>query len=376
MEHGKRFLIRHLGNMGDMVFFIPPVVETLKKKYPDCHITFVTAWGYKQKTVWSQMSWRDAIDAFSALMRGKLLERPAHWGQRNQGGFSIALMMTNPHIDQLIHWHDTKLDLAGHTCQEEGRSFPTWNKSYYEQQKKSGGYAGVYELDFGLSMNDNPIQKMYEALDLPEENFSQYHLYFTDEDKAIAQAVMNGKPRPRIMLLEALAAANTRGWDPDKLPRLEQAIKKTYGVDPMWFGGKYIPEHKGQPLTLRQNIATFLYADAVIGVLSGPLHFAAAVGVPTLTLYGDQPLHRAAPAYFLNEYTPEHKKHRTLLGPSPTPITFLKDETAPAVLTAREQSGQGYKGWLQPGHQATKACLAPITVPEVMLILHDMLQPV
>jgi hypothetical protein len=87
MAHGKRFLIRHLGNMGDLVFFIPPVLETLKKKYPDCHITFVTAWGYKQK------GWKLTLAETNKKRR---VARKAEWGQRNQGGFSIALMMTNP----------------------------------------------------------------------------------------------------------------------------------------------------------------------------------------------------------------------------------------------------------------------------------------
>src|SRR3989344_7091066 len=108
----KRFLVRHVGNMGDLTFFIPPVLATLKKVYPGCHITFMTAWGFKDT-------------------RGR-------WGKRNQDGFCIALMLSSPHIDQLIHYHDSALALDGSLCREEGRRIPTWSKTYYEQQKRDG----------------------------------------------------------------------------------------------------------------------------------------------------------------------------------------------------------------------------------------------
>jgi hypothetical protein len=378
MPQPKRFLIRHVGNMGDMVFFVPPILETLKKRYPDCHITFVTAWGYKKKGSRLTLEKIDEprTSPFQSLWRRRVARR-AKWGERNQGGFSIALMMTNPHIDQLVHWHDTVLDLDSTTCQEEGRQFPTWNKKYFAQQKQSGAYDAVWELDFGLTIDDDPVRRMYEAIGLPQETLSNYKLYFTEQDKAIAAAVMQDKPQPRIVLLESLKGANTRGWDTEKVPLLEQAIRGAYNVEPLWFGGQYIPQYEGTPLTLRQNIATLKHADVAIGVLSGPLHFAAAVGLPTITLYGDQPLHRAAPAYFLNEYiTSEAKKHRTLVGPTPSPITFLKSASAPAPLSPREATTQGYEDWLRPGRQATKSCLAPITVDEIMAVLHDMLKKV
>ncbi|MFH1353925.1 MAG: glycosyltransferase family 9 protein [bacterium] len=337
----KRFLIRHLGNMGDMVFFIPPVLATLKKHYPGCHITFVTVWGFKDKK--------------------------GQWGKRDQGGFSIHLIMTNPHLDQLVHYHDTKLSLDGKICREDGQSFPTWNKKYYDQQKNSGRYDQVFELDFGLKVDDNPIQRMYETIGLPNETLTDYKIYFTDRDLAAAQAVIDDAPRPRIVLLEGLASTTTRGWDPGKIPALEQAIKEVYQVDPIWFGGNYIPDYQGRSLSLRENIATLSYCDAGIGVMSGPIHFAAAADLPTLTLYCDHPIHRAAPAYFLG------KKHRTLLGPSTRPYQLLKNEQPAIALTPAEISRQQFKSWNQPGRQTTKTCLSVITVDEIMLVLKEML---
>lgn len=334
--------------MGDHVFFIPPILETLKRVYPGCHLTLVTAWGYKDN-------------------RGR-------WGKRNQGGFCLHLMQTNPHVDKLIHWHDTKLSLSGDICREDGQAYPTWSQAYYEAQKASGQYDAVYELDFGLGYADNPMQKMYERIGLPEETFSHYQLYFTDQDKEVAGQLMRTVPQPRIVLLEGFESQTTRGWDPKKIPQLQSAIKKVYGAEPIWFGSRASGEYRSRPLSLRENMATLTFANVAIGVMSGPLHFAAAAGIPTLTLYADQPLHRAAPAYFLNAYIADsHKKHRTLLGPAQEPYRLLKSPTPDSNLTPSEQATQNFRDWQHPGRQASKTGLAAISVDEVMTVLHDML---
>ena len=148
--------------MGDMVFFVPPILEAIKKKYPDSHITFVTAWGFKNKY-------------------GK-------YGKRNQGGFCISLMMTNPHINQLVHFHSTKLSLTGELCIEEGKAFPTWNSDYYEQQKNNNNYDAVYELDVGIVQDENPLEHLYRDIGMSDEYFSNYKLYFTDHDREVAKS--------------------------------------------------------------------------------------------------------------------------------------------------------------------------------------------
>ncbi len=341
--------------MGDMIFLVPPVLATLKRRYPDCHITFVTAWGFKEKK------------------RGFNFRQHDFWGKRNQSGFCIALIMTNPHIDQLVHWHDSKTSLTGSICSEDSQSFPTWSRQYYQQQKETGGYDDVFELDFGLATQDNPLKKVYEAMGMSDENYTNYTIYLTDHDKKVAREVMSEFPHPRIVLLEGLEGTTTRGWDPGKIISLEKTITDKYGTAPLWFGGKYSHYYQGHPLSLRQNIATLSYCDVGIGVMSGPLHFAAAVGLPTLTLFCDQPLHRAAPAYFLNSYIKDDlKKHRTLLGPTGNEMKCLKEGTTFVNLTPAEKSAQNYRDWNQPGRQSTKSCLAVVSMDEVMRVLDDM----
>lgn len=342
----KRFLIRHVGNMGDLVFFVPPILETLKRKYPDSHITLVTAWGLKDK-------------------KGR-------WGMRNQGGFCISLMMTNPHIDQLVHFHSTKTSLDGSICIEEDVSFPTWSEEYYNQQKASKSYDDVFELDIGIQQDENPLEHLYAHIGMPEETYTNYKIYLTDKDIEVAKSVMSNFPHPRIVLLESIEGRTTRGWDPAKLPVLEKAIEKAYGCPPIWFGAKFLHEYEGRPITLRENIATLTLCDAAIGVLSGPLHFAAAVGLPTITLMCDQPNYRAAPAHFLNEYISDQAKlHRTLVGPTGPVLGFLKEGSTQINLTPAQWNNQGYTDWSNPGNQSTKSCVAVISVDEVMTVLKE-----
>lgn len=342
----KKFLIKHVGNMGDMVFFIPPILEAIKTKNPDCEITFVTAWGFKDKY--------------------------NRWGKRNQGGFCISLMMTNPHIDHLVHYHDAKTSLEATLCIEEGIGFPTWSREYYEQQKLNDSWDGIFELDVGILQDENPLEHLYRDIGMPEAYFTNYKIYLTDSDRTVAQSVMQSYQFPRIVLLEGLDGQTTRGWDPVKVAQLEREIHLRYNVSPMWFGAKYMHDYRGRPLTLRENIATLTFCDTAIGVLSGPLHFAAAVGLPTITLYCDQPICRAAPAYYLNEYIQEEtKKHRTLLGPTGEKLGFLKEGSTQINLTSRQWNQQGYVNWSKPGLQATKSCLSVITVNEVMAVLGD-----
>ncbi|MEK7499706.1 MAG: hypothetical protein AAB649_03810, partial [Patescibacteria group bacterium] len=114
------------------------------------------------------------------------------------------------------------------------------------------------------------------------------------------------------------------------------------------------------------------FCDVGIGVPSGPLHFAAGVGLPTITLMCDQPIYRVGPAVFFNTYiTEEAKLHRTLLGPTGPVLGFLKEGSTKINLTPAEWESQGYSNWMNPGKQHTKSCVSVITVSEVMTVLAD-----
>jgi ADP-heptose:LPS heptosyltransferase len=334
----RHILIKHVGNMGDHLFLVGPLLEVLTRRYPEAEITLVTAWGYKNQ-------------------RGR-------WGERNQDGYCIALMMENPHIDHLVHWHDSKRSLEGELCIEENKHFPTWDPAYYASQKAS--YDRVLELDFGLAISDNPLERVYAEAGLPGETYGNYPFYGSAADWEVGRAVAELFPQPRLVLLEGLDGQTMRGWDAAKVRQLTERLEVELGLQPIWFGAKYQKQHHGQPLTLRQNIAFAGSCDLAVGVMSGPMHFAAAAGVPTICLYGGQPLHRAAPSFFLNPHIPDARNHHvTIEGPTCDEPCLLKREIACKNLVGAERRTAGFRSWREPGRQHDKSCVATIPVDTV-----------
>jgi hypothetical protein len=331
----KKILLKHVGNMGDHLFLVGPALEVLSQQYPQTEITLVTAWGYK--------------------------DHKGHWGERNQDGFCISLMQENPHIDHLVHWHDKILSLEGEICHEGGKSYPTWNKKHYESVKKD--YDLVAELDFGLGIFDNPVEKVFEQLGLKNIVNGNYPFYGSENDWKVGKSVAEQFPGPRIVFLESINGQTMRGWDPEKTIQLENKIKTDLGITPIWFGAKYPKTFDGRGLTLRENIAFAGSCDIGIGVMSGPLHFAAAAGLQTICLYGGQPLHRAAPSFFLNPHISDPKKyHITIDGPTCNVPCFLKREKPCKNLSPTEAKSAKFRSWQEPGRQSDKSCVATIAV--------------
>jgi len=347
MSEPKNILLKHVGNMGDHLFIVGPILEIISKRFPKAEVTLLTAWGYK--------------------------DRKGHWGDRNQDGFCIALMQENPHIHHLVHWHDKKLSLDGKICTEEGKQYPTWNKKHYDKIKNE--YDLVAELDFGIGIFDNPVQKALERIGLNSINYGNYPFYGSPNDWLVGKSVAEQFPGPRVVFLESINGTTMRGWDPEKTSILEEKIKSELGITPIWFGAKYPQKYNGRNLTLRENIAFAGSCDIGIGVMSGPLHFAASAGLQTVCLYGGQPLHRAAPSYFLNPYIKDPKKyHLTIEGPTCNEPCFLKREIPCKNISRVDSPSTKFKSWQEPGRQSDKSCVASISVETVFVTVKEALK--
>lgn len=347
--HGKprRLLLKHVGNMGDHLFLVSPLLEVLTRRFPSAEVTLVTAWGYK--------------------------DAHGRWGKRNQDGYCIALMKEHPHVDHLVHWHDSKRSLTGDICVEEGVRFPTWDPAWYERVKPD--YDMALELDFGLSVFDNPLTRVYELAGLSGETYGRYPFYASPSDWRIGRAVAETLPRPRVLLLEGLNGKTMRGWDPAKVTELEEGLKKSYGITPSWFGAFSPRSFSGRQLTLREHIAFAGSCDLAVGVSGGPLHFAAAAGTQTICLYGGQPLHRSAPSYFLNPHIQDTTRHHiTIEGPTCDEPCFLKRDRPCRNLSPEEARASGFQSWREPGRQSDKSCVATIPVSTVLAAVGDALR--
>lgn len=341
-----RILIKHVGNLGDHLFLVGPLLEVLARRHPDAEVTLVAAWGYK--------------------------DAHGRWGKRNQDGFCIALMKENPHIDQLVHWHDDACSLDGDICVEEGVHFPTWNPEEYERQKRTADL--VAELDFGISVFDNPLEKVYETVGLRGETEGRYPFYGTQSDWRVGRAVAARLPRPRVVFLEGLDGPTMRGWDPEKVAALSRRLVEELGITPVWFGAQHPKTYHGRPLTLREHVAFVGSCDLAIGVMGGPMHLAAAAGSQTICLYGGQPLHRAAPSFFINPSLADARaRHVTIEGPTCDEPCFLKRDRPCKNLTEEAARTSGFQSWKSPGRQRDKSCVATIPVDTVFAAARETL---
>lgn len=343
----ERLLLKHVGSLGDHLFLVGALLEGIARRRPDAEVTLVTAWGYK--------------------------DRRGHWGKRNQDGYCITLMKENPHINQLVHWSDENLSLAGRICAEEGRHFPTWNRAHFERIRAD--YHTAVELEFGLSAEENPLERIAAATGLVDTRLGPYPFYATDADWAVGRAVAERLPHPRVALLEGLNGTTMRGWDPVKVQVLEHALSRTLRTPPIWWGEANTPLHHGRRLTLRENIAFLGALDLAIGVMGAPMHFAAAAGVQTICLFGGQSYNRVAPGYFLNPYVPDSTRHHlTIFGPTCDEPCLLKREIPCKNLHGEDRTTTGFKSWREIGRQSDKSCVATIPVEQVLAAAAQALQ--
>lgn len=334
----KRVLLKQVGNLGDHLFLVGALLEGLDRAWPDAEISLVTAWGYKNH-------------------RGQ-------WGKRNQDGYCISLMKENPHVDHLIHWSDFYRSLDATFCREEGRAFPTWDRAHFDAVAKN--YDVVAELEFGLAVEENPLERIAASVGLPQLKLGPYPLYATADDWAVGRAIADRLPRPRVVFLEGMEGASMRGWDPQKAQCLVARFARECGIRPLWWGAQHAPLFHGRTLTLRENIAFLGACDLAIGVMGAPMHFAAAAGIQTICLYGAQPYHRAAPGFFFNATIEDpNRQHVTIFGPTCDEPCFLKRALPCKNLRGADRITAGFQSWRHPGRQSDKSCVAAIPVETV-----------
>lgn len=343
----KRVLLKHVGNLGDHLFLVGALLEGLARVWPEAEISLVAAWGYK--------------------------DHHGRWGKRDQDGYAIALMKENPHVDHLIHWSDLSRSLDAKICVEEGRAFPTWDRAHFDAVARD--YDVVAELEFGLEIEENPLERIAAAAGLPRLAIGPYPLYATADDQAVGRAIADRFPRPRVVFLEGVDGTSMRGWDPAKAQILEERLMQTIAVRPIWWGAQFPSLYRGRKLTLRENISFLGNCDLAIGVMGAPMHFAASAGVQTLCLYGAQPYRRAAPGFFFNPTIPDQvRQHVTIFGPTCDEPCFLKRAVPCKNLRGEDRITTGFQRWQQPGRQADKSCVSAIPVQTVFAATQNILE--
>jgi lipopolysaccharide heptosyltransferase I len=135
----------------------------------------------------------------------------------------------------------------------------------------------------------------------------EFHIPVPPQAVSVAQSVLSGSPRPRIVL-HPTARWRTKLWEPDRWRALARALlaegtgvvltgsrDDESAVAAILAGLDPSPMSLVGRLTLPELAAVLREADLMISVDSGPLHIAAAVGTPVVALFGPTDPRRTGP---------------------------------------------------------------------------------
>jgi ADP-heptose:LPS heptosyltransferase len=135
----------------------------------------------------------------------------------------------------------------------------------------------------------------------------EFHIPVSPQAGVVGRSVLSGSPRPRVVL-HPMARWRTKLWEADRWRALAKSLLAEgagvvltgsrddestaaailAGLDPS-------PVSLVGRLTLPELAAVLREADLMIGVDSGPLHIAAAMGTPVVALFGPTDPRRTGP---------------------------------------------------------------------------------
>uniref|UniRef100_B8HNV6 Glycosyl transferase family 9 n=1 Tax=Cyanothece sp. (strain PCC 7425 / ATCC 29141) TaxID=395961 RepID=B8HNV6_CYAP4 len=251
-----------LGGIGDLIIALP-ALQALKRSHPQATLTVLTL------APGGELLLTDPFcDRILYATNGQA--RSTIETLLSQAQFDLIISDTNYEgIDQIIRSSDAAQTLTN-----------LWQKPPADQR------VGDRFLDILL----------HEKL-IDSEAILPPVLCLTDAEKQEAQLIFSQAPSPRIFLYTD-AGMPIKRWSTDKLVQLGKALQQQFGAGIVLpIGHNYdevleIARQIGGDVqifsrrSLRQLAAAFTQADLVIAPDTGPARIAAALGVPTITLFG------------------------------------------------------------------------------------------
>lgn len=271
MSDPERILIVKPSAIGDVVHTLP-VLNLLRKRYPTAHIAWLVT------------------PACEGIITGHPQLNEIILFERKKWTSSFGLMKT-----LRAKKFDLVLDLQG--------LFRSGLFAYATGAATRIGFANARELapmfyTHTVPVPDIEVHAVERYLDLAVEAGCERgpveYVFPTDDADRIAVASMIDVNRPYAVLLPGTNWA-TKRWPVEKFAALVEPLEKRFGLASVIAGGPdAAPLAQLAPAavslvgktTLRQLVALLEKASLVIANDSGPMHIAAALGRPLVTLFG------------------------------------------------------------------------------------------
>jgi len=314
-------LIVKLSAVGDVIHTLPSLTA-LRKRYPEAHITWVVEEGAS-----------DLLAGHPCLDR-VLVSRRKTWLGRLKKGRDVrrtleeiktflAELRSRPY-DLVIDFHGLlksaalvflsagKRRLGYDSLQELSGLF--YNEKIFEDL---GKHAVLRYLDLVSYLGGDPRNPHFE---IPEDENNRTRVEQLLRKSGLA-------PEQPFFALNPVAYWDTKLWDSEKFGELCRRINGEMGVPVILTGSRsdgilreieaYCPRsiNLGGKTTLKDLACLYRLAGLVITTDSGPMHLAAAVGTPTIALFGPTDPNRTGPF---------GKNHRVIRRDLPCSPCFLK----------------------------------------------------
>lgn len=285
----QRILFILLGAIGDVIRALP-LLTRVRRAYPSAHI----AWAVEPAAA-------PLLDYHPALNDVLLYHR-----SRGPRAFF-------PFLQHVRHQHfDLVLDLQRHL---KSGIVSFWSGAptrigFHRHNTKEGNWLfNTHTIDAipDFSLKLGQYLKFAEALGLPNDGIS-FDLRLRPEEEHRVDILLAETPRPFAAFFLG-SRWPSRFWFPQATAEVAQALQQEYGVGVVLIGGQSEVAFAHQvcaatrekltnlsgKTTLRDLIGIFSRARLTMGPDSGPMHLAAATGVPVISLWGATSPIRSAP---------------------------------------------------------------------------------
>lgn len=303
----RRILIMRLGAHGDILMGTP-LLTALRAAWPDAHLTWIV-----------ERKERDSIDAHP-LIDEILLWDGAYWKRMlRRGLFPLWLArglrfrraLRERRYDVFISFQPEEWPLLTRAVNAPMSVgvFDTFRQFQGAQGRSPHTrlYSTAFtEPDLPPHRTDQYLLPL-RALGLPEPADKRMSLGYTSEDAQAAAQVLGATER--FAVLAPMTTWPSRCWPAERYAELGDALARTHGCRIVLIGSakerpqveaiaaqmKTPPLVAAGALRFREMAALIARACLLVSGDTGPMHVAAALGVPYIALFGPTPVEGRAP---------------------------------------------------------------------------------
>jgi len=280
----KRFLIVRTDRIGDVILSLP-VLSTLRKNFPEAHLTMMVN-SYTQKIV-----------VMSPDVDEVLLDEKEGNHQGIRGFFRLRRLLRSKNFDTAVLLHPTfrlalLLFLSGIKIRI-GTGYRPYSfllkPRVYRHRKETTRNELLHNLDllrFGLGIDSFSAQF---SLDVKEE----------DKSQILSRLGKIGlSNNSSFIILHPGSAGSARDWSPKNFGLLAHRIENELGMKVLITGTERDSRQISEMLTLRDKVlpvfldlspnslaALIQRASLFISNSTGPMHLAAALGIPVIAIF-------------------------------------------------------------------------------------------